>query len=73
MRIRKTSQTTTTSAQLLNSYSTSQTSGYACDYINRHFQSNAAILWQNSNPTNSFGVETITLSSSDYDILELVM
>ena len=34
MRIKKVSQTTTTSAQIVNSYSDSQTNGYSCDYVN---------------------------------------
>lgn len=29
------------------------------------------ILWTNPNPTSSFGNETITLSSDDYDVLEI--
>lgn len=29
------------------------------------------ILWQNSNPTADFAAQTITLNSSDYDMLEI--
>lgn len=29
------------------------------------------ILWTNSNPTSEFSAQTITLSSSDYDLLEV--
>ncbi len=29
------------------------------------------ILWTNPSPTSSFGAQTITLSSSDYDVLEI--
>lgn len=31
-----------------------------------------SILWSNSNPTADFSGQTITLSSSDYDILEFI-
>ena len=34
------------------------------------FQSNGTILWTNPNPTADFAEQTITLSSSDYDVLE---
>lgn len=30
------------------------------------------ILWTNSNPTSSFSPQTITLSSSDYDMYEVI-
>lgn len=30
------------------------------------------ILWQNPNPTSSFAAQMIMLSSSDYDILEII-
>lgn len=30
------------------------------------------ILWTNPNPTSSFGEQTITLSSSDYDMYEII-
>ena len=29
------------------------------------------VLWSNSNPTSTFNAQTITLSSSDYDVLEI--
>lgn len=33
---------------------------------------NGTILWQNSNPTADFAAQTITLNSSDYDVLEFI-
>ena len=33
---------------------------------------NGTILWTNQNPTANFVAQTITLSSSDYDILEFI-
>jgi hypothetical protein len=35
-----------------------------------HNDINGTILWSNSNPTQEFESQNITLSSSDYDILE---
>lgn len=35
MRIRKTSQTTTTAAQVVNTHSDSQVDAYSCDYVNK--------------------------------------
>ena len=29
------------------------------------------VLWENSNPSSEFGSQTVTLNSSDYDILEI--
>lgn len=34
--------------------------------------SNANILWTNSNPTNSFGSQNITIVNKDYDMVEVV-
>lgn len=50
-----------------NSYSTSTTDSYSCNYVNGVA---GKILWTNPNPTSDFSPQTITLSSDDYDILE---
>lgn len=36
-----------------------------------HNEINGTILWTNSSPTQEFAGQTITLSSNDYDILEI--
>lgn len=40
--------------------------------VTNGFQKNGTILWTNSSPSSSFSSQNITLSSSDYDILEFV-
>ena len=57
--------------EINNSYSTSQTTGYTANYVNNTFQTKGTILWTNSSPTSSFTEQDITLSSSDYDMLEI--
>lgn len=42
---------------------------YSCDYSNKAF--GGKILWTNPNPTSNFGAQTIQLSSTDYDVLEI--
>lgn len=54
-----------------NDYSVETTKGYSANYINNNFQTKATLLWTNSNPSSSFSTQTITLSSSDYDVLEV--
>lgn len=68
MRIKKVSQTTPTQAQVVDGYSTSTTDSYSCNYVNNNI-TNAKILWTNPSPTNDFATQTITLNSSDYDLL----
>ena len=68
MRIKKVSQTTSTQAQVIDGYSTSTTDSYSCNYVNG---SVGKILWTNSSPTSDFSSQTITLSSGDYDFLEI--
>ena len=41
------------------------------NYVDTKCQSNGKILWTNPNPSSSFIGQTITLSSSDYDVLEI--
>lgn len=72
MRIKKTSQTTPVQAEVVNIYSESQENAYSCDYINNNFDNSGDILWSNSNPTDDFSNQTITLNSSDYDAYELI-
>lgn len=69
MRIKKVSQTTPTQSQIVDGYSTSTADGYSCNYVNGL---NGKILWTNSNPTSDFASQTITLSSDDYDMLEII-
>lgn len=40
------------------------------EYVDDNFQSSGKILWTNPNPTVDFPQQDITLSSSDYDILD---
>lgn len=74
MRIRKVSQTTPTQAQVVDGYSTSQVDSYSANYVNNTFESKGKIIWTNSNPTNNFDAQTITLDESldnygEYEIL----
>lgn len=69
MRIKKVSQTTSTQAQVVDGYSTSVTDSYSCNYVNGMC---GKILWTNSNPASSFAEQTVTLSGSDYDMLEVI-
>lgn len=69
MRIKKTSQTTPVSAQIVDGYSESTTDGYSQNYINNAF--GGTILWTNPSPASAFASQTITLSSGDYDVLEI--
>lgn len=58
MRIEKVSQTTPTSAQIVDGYSTSTTDGYSANYINNLLKK--TVLYENENGTSS----TITLSEN---------
>lgn len=70
MIIQKTSQTTTTQAQVVDGYSTSVSDSYSCNYVNNL---TGKILWTNPDPTQAISQETnISLSSNDYDILEVI-
>lgn len=69
MRIKKVSQTTATQAQVVNNKNNSQLNAYSCDYVNNLA---GKILWTNENPTISFSSQTVTLSSSDYDFIEII-
>ena len=55
---------------IVNSYSTGNENTYSSNYLNNN-QTNAKILWTNPNPTNAFNSQDVTLSSSDYDVLEI--
>ena len=63
--IRKTSETRALAGNIVNAYSESQNSTYSCDYLN------GTLLWTNPSPTSSFASQNITLSSDDYDVLEI--
>lgn len=71
MRIKKVSQTTPIQAQVVDGYSTSEIDSYSANYVNNTFQTKGKILWTNSNPNTSFNGQNITLSSDDYDVLEI--
>lgn len=58
-------------AEVVNDYSESQEKAYSCNYINNNFESKSKLLWTNPNPTSAFNAQTVTLSSSDYDVLEI--
>ena len=67
MRIKKVSQTTPTQAQVVDGYSTSTTDSYSANYVN---SMGGNILWTNPNPSTAISANTsITLSSSDYDLI----
>ena len=66
MRIKKTSQTTASGAQTVNTFSESTENAYSCYYANQKILKK---LWENTNTTTSFSPQTITLSSEDYDYL----
>jgi hypothetical protein len=73
MRIKKTSQTTPVQAEVVNDYSTSQENAYSCDYVNNKLSGlGGKILWTNSSPTSSFTSQNITLTSTNYDMVEVV-
>lgn len=58
--------------QVKTSNTTSNTDTYSCTFINNALnnkQNKITTLWTNSNPATAFAQQTITLSSSDYDIL----
>lgn len=42
------------------------------EYVDTNFIQKGKILWTNANPESNFNPQTITLNSSDYDILEFV-
>jgi len=68
--IKKTSETTPVAASVVNQRNNSTTDAYSCDYSNKAF--GGTILWTNSSPTSSMSAgTTITLSSDDYDMLEI--
>lgn len=53
--------------QAKNTYSSTATDVYGCNYINKAL---GTILWTNSSPSSDFASQSITLSSDDYDVLE---
>lgn len=69
MRIKKTSQTTTLSAQTVNTYSDSTENAYACDYANKAF--GGTILWANESPNSSFAGQDVS-TNNDYDCIEVI-
>ena len=55
----------------LNSYSTSQTDTYSCNYSNDYFSPKAKVVWTNPNPDTSISSITITWDDTDYDVCEI--
>lgn len=51
-------------------YNESDDNTYSTNYINNAF--GGKILWTNSNPTTAITTTTITLTSDDYDVLEII-
>lgn len=72
MRIKKTSETTPRSSETVNTFSNSTKDSYACSYANNTFQTKGTVLWTNSNPSSAFEGGTITLSSNDYDYIDII-
>lgn len=62
---------TISGANAQNTYNASTTDPYSCNYVNNNFESKSKLLWTNPNPTSAFSAQTVTLSSSDYDVLEI--
>lgn len=70
MRIKKTSATTSLPAQVVNTYNTSDSDTYSCDYLNNKVD--GKLLWQNPSPNSSFSSQTISnIDLSDYAIVEI--
>ncbi len=64
MRIKKTSQTTTTAAQVVNTYNTSTTDAYCCNYINEKI---GTLIWINPlGMNNSYSSTTTYWNVSEY-------
>lgn len=63
------SSTVPETASIVSTYSESSVNGYSCNYVNG---TNGKILWTNANPESDFSSQEITLSSSDYDVYEIV-
>lgn len=68
--IKKTSETRPLASHTVNAYSESESNAYSCDYSNKAF--GGKILWTNPNPANSFSAQDISLSSSNFDEVEIV-
>lgn len=59
----------TKASEIVTEYTESDKVGYCTNYINGL---NGKILWTNPNPTSAFASQTITLSSDDYDMYEII-
>ena len=57
-----------------NEYSESTTDTYSCDYINTYIDDRVSgvTLWTNSNPSNTFGNQTVQFNATDYDKFEVI-
>ena len=69
-KIRKTRETRPLASHTVNDYSESESNAYSCDYSNKAF--GGKILWTNDTPNAEISTKTINLSSSDYDLLEII-
>lgn len=65
----KTSSHTITTSNVMTVHNESDENTYSTNYINSKLD--GKLLWTNPNPNNAFGAQSITLSSNDYDVLEI--
>lgn len=65
--IKKISQTTPVSANIVDNYSTSTQDGYSCNYANEHF--GGEILYENNSGTN--GNVPLSKNISNYSFIEI--
>lgn len=70
MRIKKTSQTTTTQAQIVDGYSESKIDGYSANYVNNNIKSKYTQLWTGH---ASSGTEVLNDSIENYDFILVVV
>ena len=71
MRIKKTSATTPVQAQVINTYSDSQSNSYSCDYVNNNFVMSGTILYNDSTGTGSNSTISLNYNAFNYDYLEI--
>ena len=71
MKIRKAFQGTVPENKILDTYSTSQTDTYSCNFVNNKMT--GTVLWTNSNPANQFTAQTINISNlSQYAYIDIL-
>lgn len=71
MKIRKAFQGTVPENKILDTYSTSQTDTYSCNYVND--KTTGKILWTNSSPTSNFSSQNVSISNlPNYTYIDIV-